>query len=106
MPLRMEVVIGEKPHLRESLVCCLRRSDRFTLCVKLGIGRHHHLDREHLAGHKLTCRNRLRVFDMFAGIDQEGADLFRESAILGPARNDATSRIAKQDFDSLFAREA
>jgi hypothetical protein len=75
-------------------------------CVKLGIGRHHHLDREHLAGHKLTRRDRFRVFDMLAGINQEGADLFRESAILGPARDDPTSRIAKQDFDSLFAREA
>ena len=42
---------------------------------------------------------------MLAGINQEGADPFRESAILGPARDDPTSRIAKQDFDSLFARE-
>src|SRR4029434_7975052 len=106
MPLWMEVVIGEKPHLRESRACCLRRSDRFALCVEFGIGGHYHLDRKDLAGHELTRCNRLRVFDMFAGINQEGADLFRESAILGPARDDLTSRIAKQEFDSLFAREA
>ena len=43
---------------------------------------------------------------MIAGINQEGADPFRESAILGPARDDPTSRIAKQDFDSMCAREA
>ena len=42
---------------------------------------------------------------MFAGIDQEGAGLFRESAVLGPARDDATRRIVEQDLDPLFARE-
>ena len=42
---------------------------------------------------------------MFAGIDQEGAGLFRESAILGPARDDAARRIVEQNLDSLLARE-
>jgi len=75
------------------------------LGVELGISGHRYLDREHLAGDEFPRRNRLRVFDMLAGIDQEAADLFRESAILGPTRDNPTCRIAKQDLDSLFTRE-
>ena len=73
--------------------------------VELRIGRHHHLDGENLAGSELAGRDRLGVFDMFAGVDQESAGLFRESAVVGPAGDDVTGRVAEQDLDSLLARK-
>ena len=58
-----------------------------------------------LPGVKLSGRDRLGIFDVLAGVDQKGAGLFSEGAVVGPARHDATGGIVEQDLDALFARE-
>ena len=58
-----------------------------------------------LARREFARRDRLRVLEVLGRIDQDGADLFRESAIIRPPSDDPTSRVVEQDLDSLIGRK-